>query len=171
MASSLTTTSLRSSYLYFGLLLFIVIGVFYLFVFKKPSIKNNLYYHAFRLNGSAFENGIYFANIRFLTNNPEKNTLDQWLVEGIGLDFNRNGYPIGTDVQAADQQTPKTTEQCRQIWQFVLGPLQPKLYLSPNEDGYWVQLNEQNICIYRSFHLDKMQLSYHSQTGKVYLTE
>jgi len=171
MASALTSTGLKSSQIYFAFILLVIVGVIYLLLIKKPSAADNIVRQAFQLNSSAFENGIYFANIRFLTKNPDRNQLDQWLIGKVGLDYNQKGFPIGTDIEDFDQQTPKTSENCRQIWQFILGPLQPKLHLSKKNSGYWTYLNEQNVCIYQRDRLNKMILSYHSETGRVYLTK
>lgn len=169
MASSLTSTNLKSSSLYLLLLALVVVGVFYLFFFRKPDVTVGLQQHAFRLNAAAFTNGIYLANIRFITNNAERKTTDIWGEKETGLDFNRFGYPIGTNVLDVSQETPTSAEQCRQVWMFVLGPLQPKISLSSDSESYWVELDNSNNCIFRAFNLEKMQLSYQSRTGKVVL--
>lgn len=171
MASFLTSTSSKSSLLYLSFLGLILCGVFYLFWFKNPDVSKGLRQQAFRLNASAFANGIHLARMRYLTNNLKENRLNQWMDFDIGLDFSPSGYPIGTDIENLETEAPATVENCRQIWQFVLGPLQPKMYLTENKQGYWTQLNEDKSCSYFAFDLIKMQLSYHSSSGKVHLSE
>ncbi len=171
MASALTSTSSKSGYLYLILLGMVILGVVYLFAFKKPSVAKNWQQQAFNLNAAAFTNGIHLANARFLTNNSRQKRIDWWIDGGIGLDYNKAGYPIGTDISDSQLGAPINAENCAQIWRFVLGPLQPQIHSSKVKNGYWVELTKDKTCIFRAFELEKMQLSYHSQTGTVTLTE
>jgi len=170
MASSLTSTSLKSGFLYFGFLMIIVGGVSYLLL-DREGVHKDLRIQAFSLTASALKNGIYLARSKFLVRLKNEQYLDLWIDGKTGLDFNKTGYPIGTSITDSKQQEPKTAVHCKEIWQFVLGPLQPELTLVKNRNDYWVQLTSDNICVYRSPFVDKMQLSYHSSTGKVELTE
>ncbi len=171
MASALTSTNTKSGYLYLILLGMIVLGVVYLFVFKKPSVAKDWQRQAFRLNAAAFTNGIHLANARFLTNNANQVQVDWWLQGGIGLDYNSAGYPIGTDISDSQLSAPVKPENCGQVWKFVLGPLQPQMHPSKSENNYWVELTEDKTCVFHAFGLEKMQLSYQSQTGTVILIE
>jgi len=171
MASSLTSTNQNSSKLYLLFLILVTIGIAYLFFLKKPDASVGFQRQAFKLNASAFANGIYLANMRFIVNDSNNSTKNQWLDDEIGLDYNSNGFPIGTDIENLSQETPMTAENCRQVWKFVLSRLQPKVYLNPVADGYWVEITKDKVCIFRAFNLQKMQLSYQSLTGKVLLTE
>ncbi len=171
MASVLTSTSSKSGYLYLVLLALVVTGLVYLFVFEKPPVAKDWQRQAFRLNAAAFSNGIHLAHARFLTNNQDKIRQDWWQDKGVGLDYNPMGFPIGTDISEINLTTPASAENCRQIWQFVLGPLQPEVSLKKTDSGYWVELTEDKICVFYAFDLQKMQLSYHSLSGKVDLTE
>jgi len=170
MASSLTSTSLKSGFLYFGFLMVIVGGVSYLLLDREGGHKN-LRKQAFSLTASAFKNGIYLARSKFLVRLNNEQYLDLWVDGTTGLDFNKTGYPIGTSINDKGEKEAKTSNHCKEIWQFVLGPLQPNLIIIENGNDYWVELTSNNTCIYRSPFLDKMQLSYHSLTGKVELTE
>lgn len=149
----------------------VFLGVVYLFVFKKPSVAKDWQRQAFRLNAAAITNGIHLANVRFLTNNSNKIQTDWWLQGGIGLDYNSSGYPIGTNISDRQLQAPINSENCAQIWRFVLGPLQPQIHSSKITSGYWVELTDDKTCVFHAFELEKMQLSYHSQTGTITLTE
>ena len=171
MASALTSTSSKSGYLYLVLLGMVILGVVYLFAFKKPSVAKDWQRQAFKLNAAAFTNGIHLANARFLTNNADQILINWWQHNGVGLDYNTAGYPIGTDIVDIQVSTPATVENCVQIWQFVLGPLQPKVQLKQTKNDYWAELTEDRTCVFHAFELKKMQLSYHSQTGTVILTE
>jgi len=170
MASSLTSTSLKSGFLYFTFLMIILAGVVYLFSDRSDSYQN-LRKQAFLLTSSAFKNGIYFAHSKFQVRQNQEQYFDLWVDETTGLDFNKKGYPIGTSISNINQQKPKTAKHCKEIWQFVLGSLQPELVLAENENDYWVQLTSSDICIYHSPFTNKMQLSYHSLTGKIELVE
>ena len=170
MASSLTSTSLKSGFLYFIFLAIIIGGVIYL-LSNREANHQGFRKQAFALTASAFKNGIYFANTKFQIHLNKEQHFDLWTDGKAGLDFNAAGYPIGTSIIDNKQQQPKTATHCKEIWQFVLGPLQPKLTLIKNNTDYWVQLNSDNICIFKSSFTNKLQLSYHSLTGKVTLTE
>ncbi len=151
--------------------LLIVLGVFYLIFIRQPSLTQSLNRQAFFLNFSALKNGIYLANIRFITNHQLDSPLDRWISNNIGLDFNQKGFPIGTDVTNNQQQTPLSSNDCLTIWKFVLGPLQPKIFLTHQQDSYHARLSKNNICIYISNQLDDAEIHYNALTGKVYFFE
>jgi len=134
--------------------------------------SRNLQKQAFKNNINAFRNGLYFSNLRFLTNNPYRNQTDQWFINGIGLDFNPQGFPIGTDITNTEQMTPKTLANCQQIWQFVLGPLQPELSLMSNKkNSYWVEFNRDKRCVFHPKTKVESSASYNPFSGKVFLEE
>ncbi|MBV1909443.1 MAG: hypothetical protein KUG78_08975 [Kangiellaceae bacterium] len=171
MASSLTSTSSKSGNLYLFLLIFVVIGLFYLFFIKRPTATIDFQRQAFRLNSSAFENGIRLANMRFKSSSIEQNLVDRWFDKDVGLDYNENGFPIGTDIVIGESDKGMSAENCQQVWRFVLGPLQPKMLVARSENEYWVEVDANNNCVFHPFKIQQMQLSYHSTTGKVVLTK
>ena len=166
MASSLTSTNQYSSYLYVGFFVFIFASLIY-FLNQPSSAQQNLRKQAFLLTASAFKNGIHFAHSKFQLSQSNPNKLNLWVENDTGLDFNHNGFPIGTSIKILEQKTPITTSNCIEIWRFVLGPIQPTLGVEGDKTNYWASLSEQNVCVFKSPYLDKMQLSYHSLTGKV----
>ena len=174
MASSLTATSLKSLSLYFVLLVMIVLGAIYFLHFKQPNVIDSLNTQAFRLNYSAFENGIKLANYQFIIRNAQQvknngNMFDIWTEGDIGLDYNNAGFPIGTDILRSNQQAPASSNDCLRLWQFVMGPLQPKILLKPDSGGYWTQLSFDNSCIFYSSDVPGLEVHYFSDTGKVSL--
>ena len=165
MASSLTSTSLKSGYIYLVLIAMVLMGVVYLLIGpSKP--HNNLRKHAFYLTNSAFKNGIYLAHSKFQLRKTPNKTLNIWSDNHAGLDFNDKGYPIGTSILDPKTNTPLSKEHCIEIWKFILGPLQPSISTEKLEKDYWVEIDQQKKCIYLSSYDQKMQLSYHSLTGK-----
>lgn len=171
MASILTATGARSGLIYIVLLLVAAIGGFYLLKLKQPSIEDNFNRQAFRLNYSALHNGIRLANYRFIANSQQESRIDRWVENDIGLDFNLKGYPIGTDIISGFQESPKTSNQCSQIWQFVLSPFSPSLSLQRQDSGYWVELTPENVCVYRFTEVDNLEIRYQAIKGKVELRE
>ncbi|MDQ7049355.1 MAG: hypothetical protein Q9M92_07330 [Enterobacterales bacterium] len=167
MTNPLVSTGIKTAYWYIVLLGIFIASVFYWFSFGNPSRKDELYTQAFYLNSKAFENAIYFARVKFMSDHTQISSLDRWTINGIGLDYNNAGYPTGTDVDDSYYDRPQTVENCQQIWRFILGPLQPKLLLQPTENNYWVELNDNNICIYRPFHYKNLEIRYDSALGKV----
>ncbi len=176
MASALTSSNKNSIALYLILLLIILLGVGYLFLVKQPSIKIDLQRKAFSLNASAFKNGIYLAHIKFLANVGDKqadsNLIDRWISDGLGLDYNVHGFPVGISYTKHNlPKQPVRLEDCRDIWDFVLGKLRPKLYLNKKLDSYWVDISDDGVCHYFFSDFKKTVISYHSLTGKVNLVE
>ena len=147
----------------------VIIGIAYLLLFEKKSNLINLQKNAFILNYSAFKNGIKFANIKFRLHKNNKQKFNLWTSRKKGLDFNGNGFPIGTSISNNEQRLPETPEQCREIWRFVLGPLQPKLKLELNDDNYWTTLSLNNECFYH-YSTQQPHIIYSSITGKVTLS-
>jgi hypothetical protein len=147
------------------------LSFFLLFKLSDRTPSDNLYRQAFYLNAAAFKNGIHLANIKFFANNPNNDTIDRWQLPDVGLDYNNRGYPIGTQLSELDEKRITDIEQCRQIWQFVLGPLQPKIFLNANSNGYWVELIETDICIYHPFNQPELSLRYLASTGETNLSE
>jgi len=169
VVSSLTSTNIKSGFLYLFLLATISVGVLYLILFDKKTTFNNLQKKTLLITASAFKNGIKFANIKFNLN-QNNNNLNLWNTNNVGLDFNYHGFPIGTNILNNEQLVPASSEQCRQIWQFVLGPLQPALELSFNNSGYWVKLNTNGSCSYR-YSQYRPHINYQPLTGKISLLE
>jgi len=171
MASSLTSTGLKSGVIYVFLLLGVVVGVVYLFLIKQPNVRNSLHLQAFKLNFSAFRNGIKLANYHFIVsqNNPPNHGIDRWLDKNIGLDFNSYGFPIGTNVTDISQEKVQTSIQCMQLWQFVLGPLQPPISLIKKPDFYWVELTKNGLCTYQSDNVKNFIINYDPLSGKISL--
>jgi hypothetical protein len=174
MKSALSSTSLQSGLLYFVFLLLVVIAVIYLLFFKTNSIQDNLNKHAFRLNYSAFDNGIKFSNYKFIvnaTNTISGSTIDQWNDGSIGLDYNKYGFPIGTNISDKNIQSPRNAMDCLQLWQFVLGPLKPEISLSEKKTNYWVRLNSAGSCEYRDKNVRELMVNYNPNEGKVKLID
>ena len=168
MADRFIGSSFKNRLFYFGLVTIFAITFSYLFWLKDPSIKQSFEDQAFELNYSALKNGIRFAHYQYLLKQGKQqknNTLAK-------LHYNKKGYPISAiDMELANQrQTPKNAEDCRNIWKFVLGPLQPKLDLTPSENDYWVELSSENTCLFYSNTSKHQVITYHPQTGLVELT-
>lgn len=168
MASSLTTTSLKSASLYVAFLTLVIAGVFYLLGHNKNQSTKLMMEKAFLLNASAFENGIQLAHSKFLVDENKSGLLSYSSSE---LDFNTAGFPVGTSIEKKFRDHPYLSEHCVEIWQSVLSPLHPPMQLFPSENNYWVNLTDDNICVYRRSNLPKMSISYHSGTGTVVITK
>jgi len=167
MTNPLVSTGLKTGYWYILLLGAFAAAVFYWFTAGDPSRKDDLNTQAFYLTGKAFENAVYFAHVKFMSNHTQVSSLDRWIVDGVGLDYNEFGYPTGTNVDDSYYDRPQTVENCQQIWLFILGPLQPKLYLQASGEGYWTRLNDENICVYQPFYNKNLQIRYDSALGSV----
>jgi hypothetical protein len=163
VSSSLTSASLKSGFF-----------SFFLLFAKNPSVHENLNRHAFKLNFSAFSNGIKFANYKFIAQRKDVNedyTKDVWLDKKVGLDFNLSGFPIGTEFGDKSYQLPQTAKDCLQLWNFVLGSLKPKISILKNKHDYWVLLNEQGECEYRDPNVAELFVMYDANEGKVKLID
>lgn len=182
MASLLTATGRQSIPLYLFLMALFSLGASYLVTFRKPSLQDSFHLQAFKLNYAAFNNGIRFAKVRFIAREQKQSNIDVWSVSQVntlsGLDYNQYGFPIGTDITSTNQQLPETDEQCRQVWQFVLGPLQPKIFLSTDDyeqihqdAGYWAKITPDNICLYHSSQVNQFVIRYNARSGEVLLME
>ena len=169
MASSLTSTNLKSGFLYLLLIVVASCAVLYLLLPNHSKTINHLQKKSLVINSSALKNGIKFANMKFKLKKNNSQRLNLWISNGVGLDFNDNGFPIGSNISNLNQQLPKSSKQCRQIWKFVLGPLQPKLELKFN-NGYWTKLEKNNTCSYR-YSSHKPYIVYHSLSGTVTLSD
>ncbi len=167
MTNLLVSTGVKSGHWYLLLLAGFGLTVFYWFFTGDPSRKDELLRQAFYLNAKAFENGIYFSRVKFMSNHNRISSIDAWLNQGVGLDYNEAGYPIGTDIDDPYYDKPQNVENCRQVWRFVLGPLQPLLFLEPSDKGYWVELTEENDCIYRPYRYKNLQILYNSANGSI----
>lgn len=169
MASLLTSTGIRSGLIYMIVLLMVVLGGFYFLKFKQPSIEDNFNLQAFQSNYGALNNGIRLANYHFIATSRRESQIDRWVENGIGLDFNLKGFPVGTDVDSASQESPRTSSQCSQVWQFVLSPFGPNLSLTNDQLGYWVELTPENVCVYRFSKVKNLEIHYQASEGKVTL--
>jgi len=167
MTNPLVSSGIKSAYWYIVLLGGFTASVFYWFTSGDPSRKDDLYAQAFYLNGKAFENAIYFARVKFMSGHTQTSSLDRWTVNEVGLDYNNAGYPTGTDVEDPYYDRPQNVENCQQIWRFVLGPLQPRLFLQASDKGYWTALTDENICVYRPFYYKNLEIRYDSALGSV----
>jgi hypothetical protein len=139
-------------------------------LFSYSDNSSRLLKNSIIINGSAFRSGIRFAHVKFNFYEKKHNHLNIWTSNGIGLDFNSNGFPIGTSILNNKQQLPISSEQCRQIWQFVLDPVRPVLKLTLNKTGYWTTLNSKNECTYR-YSSYKPHIIYQPTTGQITLLE
>ncbi|TQV88540.1 hypothetical protein [Aliikangiella coralliicola] len=169
MASSLTASGVKSSYLYLGVIIIFLVVVGYFWFLKQPSLRSGLEQNAFYFNFLALKNSIRLANLKFLAGQANPTPTDQWVENEVGLDFNSKGYPIGTDITNSRQEKPESAENCKQIWQFLMGPLQPRVSTNSEPENYLVTLMNNDICVYRSPRINDRQIRYNSNTGKVSL--
>ncbi len=181
MASLLTSTSAKSSLLYLGLFLCMILGSAYFLLLKKQSTLDNFRKQAFKLNFVAFKNGIQLANYKFVAGKQANSLLNRWVINETGLDYNELGFPIGTDLQEAHfpvsinqspqiiskPKLPEKTENCIQIWNFVLSKLRPEISDSPRSTNYWATLNHNKTCIFRSAKVPENEIHYQANKGTV----
>ncbi len=175
MSSVLTSTTSKSSYFYLGLILLATLGGWYLFKLKDPSISVSLQKQAFRLNYSAFKNGIIFANYQFIIHEKvmlkKALSLNNEQPSKLKFLYNEAGFPVALNKQQKAQNKPLSSQDCLDIWQNVLGPLQPKISLKPADKNYWVSLSKNNDCVFHHELLKSMQIRYKASSGKVILTD
>lgn len=167
MANILTATGLKNIYFYMLIILLVAVGALYLIFVREPGIRENLEGHSFFLNYSAFQNSIYLANMRFIADRSKLDRIDHWVDNDIGLDFNVYGFPIGTDITVGDQKSPRSIENCAQIWRFLMGPFQPELSTKQDDKIYSTALSADDNCVYRSPWVKERQIIYNSTLGKV----
>ena len=171
MANVLTSTGSRTTYYYLILIILFVLMVVFLWFFRQPSLKKNLDQGAFHSNYLAFKNSIRLANLKFLANVSDGKYLDKWIVNGRGLDYNQAGFPIGTSVAILKPERPQTVTHCQQVWQFLMGPLQPELELAKHSNHYWVSLDHSGQCVFKNPNVLSKQIVYETTTGKVSFSE
>ena len=170
MASLLTATGFQNRLYYLGLF-FVFSGVVSYFLYlKEPSIQENLERRAFQLNYSALKNSIRLFNYRYILKQAESGNLNAAHISINGLAFNSAGYPIGESKAKPTQESPIFAENCRQIWQSVLGPLQPALSSKYSQNGYWVELSIENYCIFRHGQISDLAIEYNAVKGLVSLS-
>ncbi|TQV71988.1 hypothetical protein FLL45_17615 [Aliikangiella marina] len=163
----LTTTSFKNRLFYLGLIALFVLFAVYWLIYKEPSSINNLERRAFALNYSAFENGIRLANYQFIVRAANERSNTNKSIKINRLMFNNNGFPVANEDASSYRQSPSTVQDCRAIWQRVLGPLQPELSISAKESRYWVDITVDNICVYRNGRIDDQQIEYDAVKGLV----
>jgi len=149
-----------------------MLGLFALFasywlLYKEPSSINKLENRAFELNHSAMENGIRLANYQFIVRTATDKKASKKNIKINELTFNEEGFPIADANSTGYRHSPNTPEDCQQVWQRVLGPLQPELSLSPKESRYWVDITVDNICVYRNNRINDRQIEYDAVKGLV----
>ena len=171
MANVLTSTGSRTTYYYLALIILFILVVGFLWFFKQPSIKQNLDEGAFYSSYLAFQNSIRLANRKYLANINDGKYLDKWIVNGKGLDYNKTGFPIGTSVVIPELAKPQTAIHCQQIWQFLMGPLQPELVLDKNLKHYWVILDSQSNCVFKNPRVLGRHIVYEATSGEVSFSE
>ena len=177
MGSPLTSTSVRSAWLFLGLMLLVVLTVIYLYFFRSPSIEENFKQQARYANYEALKNSIRFANYRFIVSDTSLTTLDIWRDGDQALDYNRAGFPIGTALDENDVLAITNKSQCVQVWRFLLGPLRPsisenRLRGKAGESEYWVKLstpnkNNQTDCLFISLDVSNFTVRYRPENGTV----
>lgn len=171
MANVLTSTGSRTTYYYLALIILFILVIAFLWFVRQPSIKKSLDEGAFHSNYLAFKNSIRLANLKFLASVSTQKNLDKWIVNGRGLDYNQTGFPIGTSVVITEAAKPQSVTHCQQIWQFLMGPLQPELVLAKNPNHYWVVLDPQGNCVFKNPKVLGKQIVYVATTGKVNFSE
>lgn len=172
MASSLTSASLKSGFLFICFLGLIGLGVVYLLLWRQPSVVDNLNQQAFRLNYAAFKNGIKLANYQFIANQSlyqSSEILNRWNDGKSALDYNSSGFPIGTSVTDINQQQPNSALNCYEVWRFVLGPLQPEISIDPSQGKYWTELHPNEYCAYYPPNIKNLAIFYYFNQGNVHL--
>ncbi|MDH5432972.1 MAG: hypothetical protein OEY19_03440 [Gammaproteobacteria bacterium] len=149
--------------LFFALTLF-----FYLFYLKDPNIHQNLARQTLYFNYYALQNGIRLSNIKFLAQ-AEKKHINVIISNGIGLDFNDYGFPVGTRFEHRSANYKLKTSDCSEIWQFVLNKLGNRIQTTANKDEFWTE-SKSNSCFYYSpVYIDEF-IVYNPLSGKVHLS-
>lgn len=171
MASILLSTNSKSSYFYFGLIVGISLLAIYFLTIKKPSAIKNFHRQAFQLNYSAFANGIRLAHYQYLAREEQSLKISDRVSMLDKLTFNKQGYPVAKKITLNKQQMPKSSLDCKFIWDNVLGPLRPELSITQPVQGYWVKLSKNAVCIIQSTELNDLTIQYHARKGKVTLVK
>lgn len=168
MASLLINNQLKSIYVYLVIILLFICGFIYWFYIKQPSVSENFHEQAFYLNYSAFKSSIYLANIKYLSQKENRQKIDVWQENSLGLDYNYQGFPIGTSIKYKDQNSPLNNQDCMDIWRFLMSSLlttkQHKNYFF----NYSAQLNMQKNCEFYYAPASRKKIVYHPEKGKVF---
>jgi len=169
VANQLITSSFKNRLFYLAILaLFGAIVVYFIYI-KDPGIKQNLERQAFQLNYSALQNAIRLQKYQYIVYKSNLEISKELTRRLNGLEFNRKGFPIAAEIIDKAQQSPRNALDCQQIWQKVLGPLQPVLQLSPQENSYWVDITVDDICVFRSVNIHDLEIHYDAVKGLVSL--
>lgn len=166
MASPLTATGVKSSYLYLLLSLLFAILFIYLWFIREPSIKENLNENAFVIDKRALENAIYLANVKFVAQNSSEKLIDVWIEQNVGLDFNEAGYPIGTMRNAQLNRQAVTLNGCMEVWLFIFRNIMPIIDY-PNTEIHWAKLSKDNECVYLNENYLNKAIVYNPENGSV----
>ena len=142
----------------------------YLWFFKDPSVENSFRIKAFDMSAEALNNSIRLANIKFLSQKGTFKHIDVWLEKDVGLDFNTNGFPVGTNLLKEQVDRPIKLSQCIEVWAFLFGGMQP-IVNKPNRKLFWATTDEQSVCRYLSFAITDKQIVYDTTNGLVTVEE
>ncbi len=143
----------------------ILIGiVFYPDYRQAEKIQRNM----MAMTTAAFQEAIIFAHMKYHTQSVGRGAhLDLVTIDGKGLDFNANGYPIGVDHSESSLTLPITVQNCRQLWQTLLVALRPALAPSAGAVLNTSALNGK--CVFTSIKHFEQSIVYDPNTGRVSL--
>ena len=115
----------------------------------------------------AFQEGVIFAHLKYHSTGSRQKQLDVFSLDGQGLDFNTQGYPVGFEHTQESIRRAVTKRDCRQVWQYLQGPFRPTI--TPESDASFRALTKDGLCIYQSLVIESHQIVYNPRKGNVYL--
>ncbi len=175
MASPLTASGAKGSFLLVLLLLVFATLFYYKMAVNDPSIIDHFESKTFESNYRVFRNAIAHAHLHYQTNRNKGCDIDCWIREQTGLDFNNFGYPISTRYsQQNSLYDPLTSNSadshsdCAQIWIFLMGPLHNSI--NSETDNYQATFDQvSENCLFTTLKYPDKTISYDAYNGSVRL--
>jgi len=177
MASSLTASNSKGSLLILSLLILFACLFYDWLYLQKPSVADTFETHAFKLNFYSFKNSIQHAHLYYQIKSAHNCLVDCYKKDGVGLDFNRFGYPISTrfsNTQTLSQTLPQnfdndsllTDQDCSQVWQFLMGPLHDS---TNNKNARYLAFSNKHeaVCVFKSTRNSHQLITYDTIDGEV----
>ncbi|WP_144392399.1 hypothetical protein [Pleionea sediminis] len=117
---------------------------------------------------SALQQAVIFSHMKFHAVSANKlNYIDLVKINDFGLDFNKQGFPIGTSHSENSITLPVTTNNCREIWNALLVVMQPML--EPEAQAKIRVKSLSGVCHFRSIKFPEHSILYNPKSGKVSL--
>jgi hypothetical protein len=140
----------------------------WLWLHPNQRTASRLYQNLMASMTAALQESIIFAHMRYHANavvgQPE---LDLIVVQGEGLDYNQQGFPVGIGHSQDSVELPINTGDCRDIWNTLVFQLRP--LLEPAENAVLSVKSLYGECVFTSIKYNNQRIVYNPASGIVKL--